>query len=493
MAGKNTVIIGSGISGLSSACLLAKAGHSVTVVDRLSKPGGVARSRKMGDYVFDTGPTWYLMPEVFEHFFSQVGTSPAQHYDLVPLDPSYRIMFEDDEAVVITRDHEQVKSVFDGFEKDGGKKLDQYLKNSGEKYDIAMKQVLYHDYVSVADFMKMKFLLNGMRMGVFKSLEGFVNSYFSDHRSKKVVQFNTVFLGSSPAKTPALYSLMSHADMTIGVYYPIGGIVSLVRALYDTAAGMGVKFHFDTAAKKILIKDKKALGVETDNGTIKADIVLSTTDYHHADNALVETEYRNYTEEYWSGRVMAPSALLMYLGVNKKLENLAHHNFYIARDWENHFRHIFTNPAWPEDPCYYVGCPSKTDSTVAPDGCESVFILVPLGAGLEDKEEDRQAFADGIISHLEKQLGQSIHDSIVEKKLVCRRDFESDLNLYRGTALGLAHTLRQTAVFRPSHFNKKVPNLYYAGHYTQPGIGMPMVIIGAELVCGRIVKDHPSS
>ena len=488
--GKKVIIIGAGLSGLSTAAKLAYEGLDVEVFEKHSIPGGVARITEDKGFRFDMGPTWYLMPEVFEDFFTSIDRDIKDYMDIVELSPSYKIYFENEEPAVIHRDPERNMQLFDSFEKDGGKKLQKYLKDSEFKYKAALGEFLYRDYRTPFDFLHWPVLRDGLRLDLLKKLDNHAGRYFKDHRSRKVVEFNTVFLGSSPFKTPALYSLMAHVDLTIGVFYPMGGIHELPRALHRAGQELGVKFHFNSNADRIIVEKGRARGIEVNGERVEGDVVLSTADYHHTETVLLEPRYRNYPDIYWKTRVMAPATLLIYMGINKKLPNIIHHTFYLADDWARHFDDIFSRKRWPENPCYYLGCPSKTDPSVAPEGMENLFVLVPLAPGLEDHDGIREEYADKIISHIEKSIGERFRDNIVTKYIISQRDFIRNNNFYKGTALGLAHTLPQTAILRPSHVSRKVRNLYYSGHYTQPGIGMPMAMIGSFLLTDLFRKKQ---
>lgn len=487
---KKVIIVGAGLSGLSIAAKLAKTGFEVSVYEKHSIPGGVARITEDNGFRFDMGPTWYLMPEVFEDYFESLDRSIHDYMDIVELEPSYKIYFEKEPPAVIHRDFEKNAALFDSFEENGGQKLAKYLKDSKFKYTTALKNFLYRDYRTPFDFIRWPLLRDGARLNLLRRLDNHASRTFKDHRSKKVVEFNTVFLGSSPWTTPALYSLMAHVDLTIGIYYPMGGIHELAKALYRLGKELGVEYHFNSEVKSIITEKRKAKGIETVNGKFYGDIVLSSADYHHTDTVLLDSKHRNFPKIYWKTRIMAPSTMLIYLGIKKKLPNIVHHTFYLADKWSEHFDDIFKVKRWSENPSYYLGCPSKTDPSVAPEGMENLFVLVPLAPGLDDHDEVREQYADKIIRHIEKTIGEEFRSDIVTKYIVSHRDFIRNNHLYRGSALGLAHTLSQTAILRPSHTSFRMRNMYYSGHYTQPGIGMPMAIIGSDLVSKLIIERH---
>jgi phytoene desaturase len=489
MAKKRIVVIGAGLSGLSSAALLAKKGFAVTVVEKQDTPGGVARSFQDKGFTFDRGPSWYLIPEVFERFFAEFGMKTADYYKLIPLDPSYKVFFNTHDSLTIRKDKEYTRQLFEELEEGGGKKIEKYLQDAQYKYETAMVEFLYREYRSLFDFFNKKTMVGGARLNLFQSLDKHIKGHFNNEKIKKILGYNVVFIGCSPFKSPALYSLMSHVDITLGVFYPLGGIARLVEAIYQVAKDHGVKFIFGEEAKAITITNGKASAVITEKEKIEADGILAAVDYHHAEQDLILPRYRSYSTSYWNKRVLAPSALIIYLGLNKQIPGLTHHNLFLSKHWERHFTSIFDKPSWPEAPSYYIGCPSKTDPQVAPQNGENLFILVPVAPGLDDSDAIGQRFSDKILSHLEALLEVKLTDSIVVQHITTQRDFKQAYNLYKGTAMGLAHTLLQSALFRPSHRSKKVANLYFSSHYTHPGIGMPMVIISSHIVADIIGHD----
>ena len=482
------VVIGGGLSGLASAALLAKEGYDVTVIEKQKSPGGVARIFRDSGYQFDMGPSWYLMPEVFDRYFGLFGKKVSDFYQLKELAPSYQVFFENKPSAQLHRDMEKNRKVFDSFEPGGGASLEKYLKNSAKKYSITLQDFLYNEFSSLFDLMSFHLIRDGLKLNILQKLDSFIGRYFTSPEARKVLGFNTVFLGSSPYKTPALYSLMSHADLSGGVYYPAGGMGSMVEAIRSVAEQQGAVFRFGETATKICVNGGAATGVKTNADFVPADIVLSSADYHYTETELLDGGYASYSKRYWKSRVMAPSTFIVFLGLRKKLKTLVHHNFYFADDWKTNFEAIFDSPRWLANASYYIGVPSKTDDTVCPPGGETVFLLVPVAAGLDDSDELRERYADACITHLESLIEDEIHPYIETKRIYSQRDFIKENNIHRGASLGLAHTLLQTAFFRPSHKSRKLENLYYTGHYTQPGVGVPMQLIGAEMIAKRMKR-----
>ncbi len=490
MRGEKVTIVGSGFGGIAAAGLLAKNDFDVTVIEKNEQAGGRASVWKNEGFTFDLGPSWYLMPDVFEKFFSNFNKKPEELMDLKRLDPSYRVFFSKKDIVDVSADFKKNLKLFDQMEKDGSKKMEKYLSKSQYQYEIAMNEFIYKDYEHLTDFFKPKLVIEGTKLHMFDKLDNYAKRFFESERIRKILEYTIVFLGGSPYDSPALYSLMSHVDFNLGVWYPIGGMGKLVEAMVKVAEESGAKFNYNEKVEKINVNSGKVTGVKTDKNSYDSDKVIVNADYAYADMNLLEKRHRSYSDRYWNKRKIAPSAYLIYLGLNKRLKSFTHHNLYFDKNWNEHFTQIFKNPIWPDNPSYYVSCTSKTDNSVAPKGCENVFILVPVAAGLEDTPQLREKYFDKIITHIEKLTGESIKDSIIVKRIFAHNDFSQRYNAYKGTALGLAHTLRQTAIFRPSQKSKKVKNLYYTGHYNHPGIGVPMVIISSQILADNIINNE---
>jgi len=489
----SAVVIGAGFGGLTAAALLARDGIEVTVLEKNEQPGGRARVYSEKGFSFDMGPSWYLMPDVFEKLFSEFDKKPGDYYDLIRIDPSYRIFFNDGSVTDVSASLEENFELFDSFEEGGGEKLRRYLEKAGKHYKLAMDELIYREYESILDIVSGRLLLEGLRMPLFGNIDGFVSNIFSNEKSKRILEYSIGFIGGSPKNTPALYYIMNYVDLNMGVWYPAeGGIGRVVKAIHDLAVENGAEFKYNTPVTRLEVEDGNVSRVHTEGGVYEADIVVVNADYPHGELELLDEENRTYDERYWEGRTIAPSALVLYVGLDKKLDRLEHHNLYLAEDWDTEFDSLFDpkKAAWPETPSYYVNVTSKNDATVAPTGGETLFVLIPLAPGLEDTEEIRERYYRKIMGHLEELAGESIIGHEVVKRKFCVNDFKEDYNAYKGTALGLTHTLRQTALFRPSHESKKVKNLYYTGHYTHPGIGMPMAIISSQILCSSLARKR---
>lgn len=487
---KKVIIIGGGFGGLCTAALLGKKGYKVLVLEKNPVMGGRAMTFEEKGFKFDMGPSWYLMPEVFEKFFQLFDKKIEDYLKLAPLDPMYKMFFSPSDQLDIARDLKTNLDSFEKMEKGASKKIQEYLDFAKEQYNIALDHFLYKEFRSFLDFIKPELLKIGGKINVFKNLDEHINNYTKDDRLKKILGYTMVFLGGAPNNTPALYSLMSHVDYNLGVFYPMGGFGSLTKAFVALGREYGVEYKTHEDVKEIIVENGIARGVRTEREEILGDIIIGNADYHHIETRLLAREYRSYSDEYWETRTLAPSAYIIHLGIKGKIKNLRHHNLMLTHDWKQHFDEIFEDPKWPDKPSYYVCCPSKTDPSVAPKDCENLFILVPVAPGLFDSDKIREEYYEKTISDLEKHIDEKIRDRIEVKRIYSHRDFSNDYNAYKGTALGLAHTLKQTAIFRPKSKSKKVSNLYFVGHYTQPGIGVPIVVIASQLVSNRITQDY---
>ncbi len=494
---KKAVIIGSGFAGLSAACFLAKANIAVTVVEKQSTPGGRARQLKENGFTFDMGPSWYWMPDVFEHFFNSFGKKVAEYYQLERLNPSYRVYWPD-YFTDIPASYEELQQLFEKIETGSGAQLDKFLAEAAYKYHVGINKLVYKPGQSLTEFLDAAVINGIFKLDVFTNMKKHVGKYFTNPQLQQLMEFPVLFLGALPQHTPALYSLMNFADIKLGTWYPQGGMYQIVEAMYSLAKELGVQFYFNSNVKKINILDFKANGVvaeQTINGqssTINhsADIVVGAADYNFIETTLLPKNCRTYSDEYWNKRIMAPSCLLYYIGLNKKINGIRHHSLFFDTDFGLHGEEIYLKPSWPSNPLFYVSATSVTDSSVAPNGCENLFFLIPIAAGLQgDTEALRDKYFENILSRFKQKTGQSIKESIIYKKSYAVKNFMEDYNSFKGNAYGLANTLMQTALLKPSCKSKKVSNLFYTGQLTVPGPGVPPSLISGEVVANQILKQ----
>ncbi len=489
MTGEETLVVGSGFGGLSTACFLADSGAEVTVLEKNDQLGGRASRLERDGFRFDMGPSWYLMPDVFERFFDYFDREPADYYGLERLDPHYRIFFKDGDSVDLSPDFERNVEAFEAYEPGAGEALQRYLDRAEYTYDVGMEHFVYTDRPRFRDYVDWDVVRHANGLNLVGSMQDHVENYFEHPKLQQIVQYSLVFLGGSPENTPALYNLMSHVDFNLGVYYPEGGMGSVVDGIAELAEELGV--DFETGREVEAIRGERGdFRVETADGhTYGADVVVSNADYAHTERELLLADERQYDDDYWESRTYAPSAFLIYLGVEGDVDSLAHHTLVLPTDWDPHFERIFDQPSWPEDPAYYVCAPSRTDPDVAPEGHSNLFVLVPIAPGLESEDIERDVFRDKVLADLARNTGVDVRDRIVVEELFAVPEFGERYNATKGTALGLAHTLRQTGPMRPGHRSSEVDGLYFTGAYTTPGIGVPMCLISGEHTADAVTAD----
>ena len=486
---RKVTIIGSGISSLSAACFLGREGYDVTIIEKNSSIGGRARQFHADGFTFDMGPSWYWMPEVFENFYNQFGKTASDFYNLKRLDPSYRVFWNDDSFTDVPSNLEELKDWFEKNEKGSSEKLVQFLKDAEIKYKVGMEELVFKPSLSLLEFATSKVFKGLVSMNLFSSFGKFIRSYFKNEKIIALLEFPVLFLGAMPDETPALYSLMNYADIKLGTWYPEGGMFKFIEAFEQIAKENNVKFILNEEVVSFEKDEKSVSKVITTKNSYDTDIVISGADYQHTDKKLLNGS-ANYTDKYWDKRVMAPSCLLFYVGVNKRLKNIEHHNLFFDESLENHGREIYKNPKWPTSPLFYLCAPSLTDGSVAPKDCENLFFLMPIAPDLEDSDDNREKYFQLLLERLEKRTGNNISQNIIYKKSFCIDDFKQEYNAFKGNAYGLANTLKQTAIFKPSMRNKKLKNFYYTGQLTIPGPGVPPSIISGEVVSKFILKNH---
>ncbi|MDR6437646.1 phytoene desaturase [Paenarthrobacter nicotinovorans] len=536
-----TVVIGGGIAGLATAALLAHEGHEVQLLEQRDTVGGRAGSLERDGFRFDTGPSWYLMPGVFDHFFKLLGTSAAEQLDLQTLSPAYRVFSEPNHdgirpdpltvPLTIPLGSEQVLKTFEQVEPGSAKELSSYLASARRTTEMAERFFLYNPFTRPQGLLHPEVLRSLPKLAqlLLTPLDKFVSQRFQHPVLRQVLGYPAVFLGTNPAAAPAMYHLMSALDLGDGVQYPMGGFWELVNRLEALAVDAGVRIHTSSEALKITTREapltrkvgrfdgvklppalsgkdrREVTGVKWRDGSgaehySVADLVVSGADLHYTETQLLGVRDRSYNNKYWSSRTSGPGAVLVMLGVKGAVPELPHHSLFFTKDWEANFEAIFgAETSIPDPASIYVCKPSETDPGVAPQGHENLFVLVPvpadpqLGAGGPDGNGDAliERTADAAIDQIAQWANiPDLRSRIVVRHTIGPADFARQYNSWRGGMLGPAHTLRQSAMFRAQNASKRVQGLYYAGATTAPGVGVPMCLISAELVLKRIRGDH---
>lgn len=482
---KKIAVIGSGFASLSAACYLAQAGNDVTIYEKNPTVGGRARRLIKDGFTFDIGPSWYWMPDIFERFFADFGKTPSDYYQLDKLSPAYSVVFED-EKIEIGENLEAIKNTFESVEVGSSKPLQEFIDLAEENYDIAIKKLVYRPGESPLELVTPETV---KKLGAFVSnVSRDVRKKFTNPKLISILEFPVLFLGATPSNTPSFYNFMNFADFGLGTWHPKGGMYEVIVAIEKLALELGVTIHTNSPVDKILVdENNKANGIVVDGTSINFETVLSGADYHHSET-LLPVKNRQYSEDYWKKKTFAPSSLIFYVGFDKKLKNIEHHNLFFDTDFERHAHEIYEDAKWPEDPLFYANFTSVTDASTAPEGCENGFFLIPLAPGLEDTPALREKYFDIIMKRFEKRTDQNVTDHIIFKESFCVNDFKSEYNSYKGNAYGMANTLLQTAFLRPNIRSKKVKSLYFTGQLTVPGPGVPPALISGKLAADLIKK-----
>lgn len=486
---KKIAIIGSGFSGLSAAAYSAKNGHEVHIFEKNDSIGGRARQFSTDNgYVFDMGPSWYWMPDIIEDFFNDFDRKSSDYYELISLDPQFEMVFEDGN-MSLPQSYPEMRNLFEQTESGAGNKLDDFMKDAQYKYEVGMKDFVIKPCHSWLEFVSPKIAKSALKLDLLSNFHRFVRKYFAHPKLIMLMEFPVIFLGAAPKDIPALYSLMNYGGYKLGTWYPMGGFYKVIEAMKEICLENGVKIHLNAAVEKINVSNSKVCSITVNDEEIVFDTVIASSDYHHTEQKLIPEKYRNYNEEYWKNKTFAPSCLIFYLGFKEKIPNLKHHTLFFEHDLDLHTAEIYTEKKWPTKPLFYACCPSKTDKNVAPENCENIFLLMPIATGITDSEEMREKYFEEMISRLEKHTKTTnISEKIEYKRSYCIQNFKEDYHAYEGNAYGLANTLNQTAVLKPSLRNKKIKNLFYTGQLTVPGPGVPPSIISGKIAATEASK-----
>ncbi len=474
---RSVAVIGSGFSALSASCYLAKLGFEVSIYEKNDTVGGRARQLVAEGFTFDIGPSWYWMPDIFDRFFADFGKKTSDYYELERLDPAYKIFFADDE-ITIGDSMDKICEEFERIEKGSSVPLKKFIAKAQRNYDIAINEIVYRPGRSPFELVTKDTVLRVDQF--FKNISQEVRKNFKNPKLVSTLEFPVLFLGAKPSKTPAFYSFMNFADFGLGTWHPKGGMYKIIEGMQRLALELGVHIHTGT-------ENGKAVGITVNGNNVDADYVLSGADYVHTES-LLDPQYRQYTAAYWEKKTFAPSSLLFYLGFDKKLDRLEHHNLFFDTDFDQHAEEIYDTPSWPSNPLFYANFPSVSDPSMAPEGCETGFFLVPIAPGLEDTPELREQYFDLVMNRFEARIGQKVRNNIIFKNTFCVNDFKEQYNSYKGNAYGMANTLSQTAFLRPGLKSKKVEALFFTGQLTVPGPGVPPSLISGKLVSDLMEK-----
>lgn len=485
---KKIGIIGAGLSSLYAACHLAKKGYSVDVYDKNKMAGGRSQVFRDEGYTFDMGPSWYWMPDVIDRLFSELDENRSDYFELKRLDPAYKIFWENNESTSIPAGKSELLDLFDGFEANGGEKLDRFLAAAKMKYETSMHSFIEIPGLKISELVKLDILKGALKLDMFKSVEKDVSNRFTSEKAQSILNFPVLFLGERASKIPALYTLMNYADLELGTWYPAGGMNAIANALEKIGKKHGVRYHYESPVSEIIAKNNEATGLKIGEEILNFDGIIAGADYNHVEQKLMPKQYRRYDENYWDKRKLAPSSMLFYVGLSEQVRGLEHHNLFFDEKLDLHGKEIYETPKWPTKPLFYVCAASKTDTQIAPTGHENLMILMPMAPDLEDSTKNQNYYFDLIISRMEKQLGRELKSLINYKRIFSVNDFKSTYNAYKGNAYGLANTLKQTAHLKPK-LKSKLKKLYFCGQLTVPGPGMPPALISGKIAAKQLITE----
>ena len=484
---KKVVIIGSGFSALAAAAYMAKANFSVTVLEKNEQLGGRASLLEIDGFKFDMGPSWYWMPDIFERFFADFGKKVSDYYELEKLSPGYRVYFGKDDFIDISDKPEKIIAKFEEIEPGSGKHLRKFMEDSRKNYEIAMKDLVYNPGKSILELVNFE---TAQRLHLFvQNISQTVRKNIKNPKLRSILEFPVLFLGAKPQNTPAFYNFMNHADFGLGTWYPKGGFNAVALGMVELAKELGIKLLINQEVIEIETENNIAKRVKTSNDIFEADLVISGADYAHTEKLLKQNE-KNYNEDYWQKKVFAPSSFLYYVAFDCKVPELQHHNLFFDTDFGQHAIDIYDEPKLPKKPLFYANFSSKTDLDLCPEGKETGFFLIPVAVDLDDNQEIHDAYFELIMARIEKNIGVDLRNSVLFKKSFGIKDFKERYNSCRGNAYGLANTLWQTSILRPSISNKKIKNLFYTGQLTVPGPGVPPALISGKVVTDYILKNQ---
>lgn len=487
---KQVVVIGAGLSGLTTAALLGKSGIKVKVIEKLDQVGGRASVHRAKGFKFDLGPSWYMMPTEFDHLFELLGKSRKDYFNLERLDPAYKVFFDDGEQVTVFPEFERNQQEFERLETGAGEELANYLQETKEKYEISLARFLQPEYKNPFEFLNWTVLTKGLRLGLLGKYHNRVKHSFKSPYLQKVLEYMSLFLGGSPYNTPAVYTLINWADFGLGIWYPTGGMDKLPKALRSIAEEYGVEFYLDEEVVGFEFAKDSVTVVNTDKSQYSADSIVNTADLAYFDTEIMPEKFRVKSVQAWDQATLAPSAQLFYLGFSRKFPKLPHHSLFLLNNWQQGFEDIFgDDPKWSQNVNFYVSVASRTDNSVAPAGHENMMILIPAAPGIESDPEIVEHYFEQVMTRITEVVGVDPRQYLLYRYDFAQQDFRERYNAYKGNGFGLANTLLQTAIFRPKITHPLLDNLYFAGQFVLPGTGMPIVIKSGEMAASRVIRD----
>ena len=481
-----TIVVGAGVGGLSAAVRLAAAGGRVHVIERAAGPGGRCGRIEEGGFKFDVGPTILLLRPIVEELFASVGRRLEDYLTLVPCMPNYLIHFSDGTRAEFSSDLRRMQTSLEAIEPGSFGGYLRYLEEGRRGLEVSLDRFVTRNFDTFASFATPGNLKTVFAVNAHRSLYNVVSKHFRDERLRIALSFQTMYLGISPHEAPGVYALLPYTELADGIWFPMGGMYALPLAIERLARELGVTFEYGTAVERIVVDGDRVTGVRLENGTVRtADRVLANADLPYVYRKLIpearlpRAEKLKYTS----------SAYMLYLGLDGRAPGLEHHNVFLSQSFKKNFDEIFTSYSEPSDPSFYVNVPTRTDPSLGADGCDQLYVLVPVPH--QHPTLDWNEAGPRLRAKVFERLAREGYGDLEKRVVVERRcdpdGWASGFNLERGSAFGLSHNFFQVGYFRPSNQDPTFSNLYFVGASTQPGTGLPMVMLSARLVAERIL------
>jgi phytoene desaturase len=487
----SVIVIGAGIGGIAIAAHLARRGMHVTVVEKNARPGGRCDHFSRDGHHFDSGPTLFVMPLLYDAEFAALGSSAREMLDLQRVDPTYHLVFDDSTQLALTSDMKSMCEQLESIQPGSFQGFLRYFEEGHRHYHLAMERLVGRDFRTASQFFNLANLPLLFRLKPLVHHYNNMSTYFDEPRLKSAFTFQDVYMGLSPFEAPATFSMMPYTELAHGVWYPKGGMYRVVEALMDIARQSGVEFAFDAEVEQIEVNGASARGVVLSGGQrMQADAIVANADLPYVHKHLLPQDglARQLDRKRYSCSVVS-----FFWGVDKPYETLNPHTLFLADDYRENFRSIIRDLTIPENPSVYVHAPARLDPSMAPPGEDTIIGIVPVGHLDENGEQDWRAIRDRARQAVFKRLAlvgiTDLEEHIKFEVNYSPLSWRKRYNLVKGSTHGLCHNLTQLGYFRPRNRHPRYHNLYFVGASTHPGTGMPTALVSARLASQRLMDE----
>ena len=495
---KKVIVVGAGVAGLASAIRLQHAGYQVELYEKESTPGGKMNRIEMDGYKFDLGPSIVMMPELYREIFELCNRNPDDYIPMERLDPMYQVYFSDipDNPIDISSDLTKLTKTMESISEEDAEGFFHYLHEIYKRYLVGKHDIIQRPFRKHSDFYNLPMLRKALKMKAFDTADHFIGKYIKNERLKQIISFQTLYIGISPFKGPSFYTMLPMIQFLYGVWFIKGGMYTMALAMEKLFKELGGTIFYDKNVQEICIKNHKATGIMVDDQKVPSDFIVCNADFPYAMKNLIndKTAKGKYTDKKIDSMEYSCSCFLLYLGMNKKYEEIEHvHNFIFNEKMEKNMHDIFTGEKLT-NASFYVYIASKMDPSLAPDGKDGLYILMPVSnadaADYQWNDETIDYYRSHILDTLKKIHGfENVENEIVTETCITPLDFESKFNAYNGAAFGLQPTLFQSNNLRPQSKASNCSNLYFTGSSTHPGAGVPIVLLSARIAAQELMHD----